>query len=345
MTTSINASDISTFFQTSSKAKNDETNNIRERVLGCLSAPPQEFLADPEFGDSWRIVQKEWTDILTEIAKNENIPEYTNIKTILKGGRKFNYDADIMYFNGDDCVSTQKIEFKNGGTSIGNLPQFLSLPVKFAAFSVSYDEFYYDNYLDSYMACDDGITQPKPSLHEYKKLVISVKSSHPLFVQMKERECVQTKEKQTIVNTSITDYLTQYGNQINIAMFSDKINESQNGKIFVMWSNGKFYIDKFTQSEMSDMTFQSVKNGNVIQLSTHSIVYNLLLRWRNHKGILNPAWQISLTRPHTKTTKMKKPKQQVKHICDVCLKRFAMKTGLRRHMETHIVLIPIVLEN
>ena len=33
--------------------------------------------------------------------------------------------------------------------------------------------------------------------------------------------------------------------------------------------------------------------GNVIEVKSGLSIYNLLLRWRNHKGILNPAWQIS----------------------------------------------------
>jgi predicted secreted protein len=50
---------------------------------------------------------------------------------------------------------------------------------------------------------------------------------------------------------------------------------------------------------MSDIKFHSIKNGNTIVLQSAanpSTTFHLLLRWRNHKGILNPAWQISLKR-------------------------------------------------
>ena len=36
-----------------------------------------------------------------------------------------------------------------------------------------------------------------------------------------------------------------------------------------------------------------VKNRNTIVLMSDNYEYHLLLRWRNHAGILNPAWQIS----------------------------------------------------
>lgn len=47
---------------------------------------------------------------------------------------------------------------------------------------------------------------------------------------------------------------------------------------------------------MADMIFHCIKNGNILELKTSNNIYRLLLRWRNHKGILNPAWQISMKR-------------------------------------------------
>ena len=44
------------------------------------------------------------------------------------------------------------------------------------------------------------------------------------------------------------------------------------------------------------MTFHGIRNGNVIEVQSGPTLYRLLLRWRNHKGILNPAWQISMKR-------------------------------------------------
>jgi hypothetical protein len=109
-----------------------------------------------------------------------------------------------------------------------------------------------------------------------------------------------------IAAMSITDYLTQYGNTINIEYFTEKVRTTQSDKIYILWHNGKFYIDKIHDNEMSGIYFHSIKNGNVIELkSSSNTTYSLLLRWRNHKGILNPAWQISMKRisnPDTNNT-------------------------------------------
>jgi len=294
---SMSVSDITTFFTTSTRAENDATNKVREQVLKLLCNPPKEYLEHPEFGNSWHIVCSAWNDELKKIGEETGVPEYTSTRINVKGGRTFNYDGNVMYCNGTNVVATRTIEFKNGGSSIGELPQFLSLQAKFGMFQEKYDKFYYENYLDKYIACDDEITETKPSLQVYLKNVTSTKYDvAPFFAEIKKRELFFQKEKNAIVNASITDYLTRYGKDIDINSLSEKVKATQTNKIFLLWSNGKFCSDKISEEEMSDMKYHSIKNGNVLEVKSGNTIYGLLLRWRNHKGILNPAWQISMKR-------------------------------------------------
>jgi hypothetical protein len=115
----------------------------------------------------------------------------------------------------------------------------------------------------------------------------------PFFSQLKAREPFFKKEKFQVVNESITDYLNQYGAQLDLLAFAEKIRRTQTDKIYMLWSDERFYIDKILDNEMACMNEISIKNGNVIEVKSGGTIYNLLLRWRNHKGILNPAWQIS----------------------------------------------------
>lgn len=238
-------SDIATFFNTSTRAENDATNKIREKVLTILSDPPKEYLDNAEFGHLWAIVCEAWTKALKTLAEDTGIPEYTSVEFKKKGGRKFNYDGDAMYYNGTDLVASRPIEFKKGGSSISKQPQFLSLQAKFPLFTETYDRFWYANYLDKYIACDSGITEPKPSLEIYLKNVTNTKYSiTPFFEQLKKRELFFQKEKNSVVNTSITDYLSKYGSTIDIATFCEKVKASQSEKVYLLWSNGKFCSDR-----------------------------------------------------------------------------------------------------
>ena len=293
----MSVSDITTFFSTSTRDENDATNKVREKVLKLICDPPKEYLDNVEFGNSWRIVYEAWNDALKKIAEETSVPTYTSTQIKVRGGRKFNYDADVMYYNGTTLVANRKIEFKNGGSNISDLPQFLSLQAKIGLFAETYDKFWYEHYLDKYIACDSTITETKPSLQLYLKNVTSTKYTiTPFFAQLKTRELFFQKEKNEVVNNSITDYLDKYGKELDIQSFSEKVKATQTDKIYLLWCNGKFCSDKLSELEMSDMKYHSIKNGNVLEVKSGNTIYGLLLRWRNHKGILNPAWQISMKR-------------------------------------------------
>jgi hypothetical protein len=286
-------SDILSFGLTSSRGGNDATNKMRESILPILSGPPTEYLAHPDYGQQWLSCSNAWNTALHEIAEQKGI-KYNTTRVHLKGGRTFNYDADLSYYNESELIDTVKIEFKKGGNSIVKLPQFLSLQVKCGLFPETYDKFYYEKYIDKYIACDTEITEPKPDLALYLKCVSVINYNIlPFFSQLKAREPFFKKEKFQVVNESITDYLNQYGAQLDLLAFAEKIRRTQTDKIYMLWSDERFYIDKILDNEMACMNEISIKNGNVIEVKSGASIYNLLLRWRNHKGILNPAWQIS----------------------------------------------------
>jgi len=317
--------DIGAFFKTSSRDQNDASNKVREPVLTILSSPPTEFLANETYGSQWTQVSDEWNKVMTKIAPQtadtaDTTPHH-KIKVDLKAGRLFNYDADITFLDGETgaTLTKRKAEFKYNAARINELPQFLSLQARYSLFQASpaiptYDEFYYTNYLPKYIAIDTGRNPndpndiqlalaelPKPPLEEYLNAVTKTDTKDlPFFAQLKEREDILfKKEKSALVDESITQYLTLYGSQIDVSAFTAKLVADQTDKHYILWKNGKFHYDTIAQEEMSDLQFHSIKNGNTIVLQSAtkpSIEYHLLLRWRNHKGILNPAWQISMKR-------------------------------------------------
>ena len=287
---SIEAKDIVHFFTKSTRNNNDMSNKIREQILPILNRVPKEFI-ESEYGEQWSNVSHAWENVLCRIAEESKI-EYSSISVQIKGGRGYNYDADIIYQGEQQYI--RKIEFKNGALNIKELPQFLSLQAGIPIFPVTYDTFWFDYYLDLYMRCDSGITELKPDRELYLKTVKSIRSDVPFFVQLKERESIFQKEKNRVVNDSITDYLTQYGHTINILLFKHKLFHSQEDKIFILWKDHTFHIDRMPI--LDEIQFHSIKNGNMIVLQQENTLYKCLLRWRNHKGILNPTWQISLSK-------------------------------------------------
>ncbi|MFN9939045.1 MAG: hypothetical protein ACK56I_06180, partial [bacterium] len=142
-----------------------------------LSSPPTEFLAHETYGSQWKQVSDEWNKVMTKIAPQTadttdttdttTTTPHHKIKVELKGGRVFNYDADITFLDGETgaTLTKRKAEFKYNAARINELPQFLSLQARYSLFTASpaspaspaiptYDEFYYTNYLPKYIAID-----------------------------------------------------------------------------------------------------------------------------------------------------------------------------------------------
>ena len=286
----VNKSDITTFFTTSSRNDNDATNKKRENALASLLTVPADYLSDPTHGQQWKMVRDDWIRVLRAFTPD---PE-REATTKLMGGRKYNYDIDLAIKNSTN--NTHKLEFKYGGTKITELPQFLSLQAKAPLFPLTFPQFYYDNYIDKYLAADDGITEPKPPLTQYLDMVTKVNYDvSPFFAKLKERENVNKAQKDKIVNDGITDYLNTYGSKIDAAAFTEKVKETQRDKVYMLWSNGKFNMDQL-ETENLNFEFYQIRNGNLLEVKSGDLVCSMLLRWRNHKGVLNPAWQISLKR-------------------------------------------------
>jgi hypothetical protein len=298
---------ISAFFTSSTRSGNDAANKIREKVLETIITPPIEYLQDTDYGHLWQHVHNEWNAILAKIIDRTL---YSSVELKILAGRGNNHDANLI------CSSTGstldridrivKIEFKYGGKSICSIPQFLSLQTNqptLKMFDEPYDIFYYNHYIDLYIACDPvGITEPKPPLETYLKCVRNTDYTiHPFFAQLKEREPNAKLNKNKVVNDSIRDYLVRYAHSIDTAQLTQKIIQTQKDKIYLLWSNQQFHLDEIHINSIRNIEFAAISNkGNVIQLRAgvgiHRLAFHMLLRWRNHKGILNPAWQISMKR-------------------------------------------------
>jgi hypothetical protein len=65
----------------------------------------------------------------------------------------------------------------------------------------------------------------------------------------------------------------------------------------MLWDKKRetFIKEQFDKKDITITRYSHIKNNNTIVLNTESNkTVNMLLRWKNRIGILNPAWQISL---------------------------------------------------
>jgi hypothetical protein len=287
-------SDIESFFKKGIKNDNDKDNGIREDILCKLNIIPDEYINHNTYGSKWKIMKTKWLGVLHEIYNDP----YEKIIVNKMAGRKYNYDFNVVYLLEKQISIVKKVEFKYNGKAIHKLPQFLQLTENCGFIKKSYAEFYYDNYLQKQVSLITGLELLDKET--YLKLVKGTNySSNPFFCLLKEIEINKSIKNSInlLVDTSIREYLELYGNTICIKSVYQRLRTTQSDKIFILWNNNEFYVDKLDIS--SNIIYKGIKNNNTIVLEDldNSHEYHLLLRWKNHKGVLNPAWQISLRRP------------------------------------------------
>jgi len=296
--------DVCCFFDSNNnRGKNDELNKIRENVIEKLPFIHEDYFNHTEYGNQWSKLRDKFDNTLPLLCKNE----FCNYKIKKMAGRNYNYDFNFTFFDYDyNIIKEEHLEFKHNSNNIFKLPQFLSLNINSDILKTSYSEFYYKNYLDKYLAIvnnldsdknivDTNTIIKKPDLNTYLKYITSINYEvHPFFDQLRKREEIKKKEKFEVVDESIKVFLNTYGNEIDLQKLTEKFQSTQDNKMYLLWDLKDFHVNHIEKENFVIHHFLGIRNNKTIEVSSNKYKFELRLRWRNHKGILNPAWQISV---------------------------------------------------
>lgn len=291
---------INAFFSISNKQDNSIINHQREEVISQLLEIPPEFLSNVEYGAKWQQIRNCFFDYL---STNFSYIDINDLAIIKKAGRLFNYDFDLI-----SKGITYKIEFKFNSKSIDSIAEFLNLSEKkqiikpISNENTLYSNYFYENYLDLIINKSEiKFTNEKPTKFQYLKYIYqSNYHKHPLFTWLKEQETNKAfyDWKSEIVRNSITSYLEKFKNQIDFVKLEYEFERTQNNKHYLMWYEDRFYYDYIHPNQLKLTGEVSIKNGNTYVLKTKcpKSEIHMLLRWKNHLGVLFPAYQIKLIR-------------------------------------------------
>jgi len=291
--------DISYFMDANSRAENDSANRVREDILLSLYSDfPKSYFTDETYGNIWTDIRNKFRKVIDSLYSEK----FDKVVLEKKAGMSHNYDFVVKYYDtNNNILSELKLEFKNNNTSIDKLPQILELydkdmsqEGKYKMTNYTYAEHYYENYLDDYLETDDTLTVEKPDLDVYLSKVSDIKYKHPFFQNLYKSKENAKKEKQEIVNNSISSYLEDYANTFDFTEIEKKLRESQSDKTFLFWNGNDFVIDTINVA--------NIKFGDIIKiadkyidLQVDGLQYNLRLRfnWGNNNGVANPRWKFT----------------------------------------------------
>jgi hypothetical protein len=272
------------------RENNDSANKSRERILASLYNSVDVVLQD---------LRVKWRTFLQSLCASP----YADVSVKIKGGRGANYDFEITFLSSNNtAVQVTRAEFKHNATAIDTLPEYFSPAADKPYLPRSYAEVFYDEYVDRICDVYSGLSDHKPDRTTYVRFVYNNKyDRHSFFRTLYDMETNGTrdqyKQKQVIVRESIQRYLEKYAKDLDVTRLTEDIRDRQRGKVFVLWTLREFVTDTLSEDELEITHVERIKNGNtIVAVSKAGTKHNMLLRWKNHLGILYPAWQISLTR-------------------------------------------------
>lgn len=287
-----------------SRDYNYKSNEMRENIIGCIHHIYENYYEcyyeDPIYGKNWVDLKNKLDNAIMKTTKIK----YDNYKLIHKGGMNYNYDFILKFLSNDKIVEELPLEFKYNNSKLSDLPQFLELydkdiKNKYDLCSISYAEFYYDNYLDKYLKIDKKITEIKPNKEIYLENVFDIKYKHTFFENMHKNKNNFIKEKRNLAAESITEYINKYCNSFNFEKLTEKIKKSQINKIFLLWNNDDFHVEKINVENIKiigiiEKNVKSIKNL-YFDVNVENFIYNIRIRinWGNSGGLCNPRWKFT----------------------------------------------------
>jgi len=209
----------------------------------------------------------------------------------------------IRFFNGT-TITERNVEYKFGAGGVTSLPQILSVGANKPYHSRLYAEDFYDTALDQLLEIHGLSPTLKPTKEQYLKHVHSdSKKSLPLWQPLYDSEGTmsseQIRKRDCLVSTSITTFLESVVAETNIAAITAELQRTQTDKNILLDNNTTFSFDTVYEDEReitSVIGLNKQKNSILLQSKRPGTTYAMLLRWKNHKGILYPAWQIKIIR-------------------------------------------------
>ena len=295
--TSIIEKDINLFNIISNKSKNDSSNKKRENIILLLLNDKNPYPKNKK----WIDIQNKLKDYI-KLLKPKNTLKYTVDK---KGGRKYNFDFSIKYYDTDNkFIKEDCIEFKANVSELKQCPQFVSpmKPSQYFDCDVTYEEYYYDNYLGQ--ICD-RLCIDKPEKNIYLKQIHSpspkcVKNIQIAYYMGCSRSSKFTGlyddiENYKFMNKCMVDSINNFitNNNLNIDKMNNYLINTQKNKKYMLWDKNKFNLEIVNIDNYNINNVIKIKNNNCIVCKTNSgNNINILLRWKNGNGVAYPAFQI-----------------------------------------------------
>lgn len=281
------------FQRPSSKSKNDSYNNVREEIIASIIN--KQINDDYYSDDRWSNLKDAIHEYIQLLCTTFNITHIHTIDCKRAGGRGKHHDFNLTI--NDEIY---KIEFKYNAEKINDAPQFVSPAKPSQYLEDNFEEFYHPHL----KRVSEGTNLKIPDLAVYLKEIHTDKPNCMLDFQTKYyKGCSKSsrysgeqsdidfyKKAIEISKETIQDFIGK--TDLNMVQLTEYLLETQKNKLYMMYKNGKFHLQKINIDNYIIESFTKKLNC-YIAITKSGIKLKILLRWKNGNGIAYPAFQIS----------------------------------------------------
>ena len=288
------------FQQKGEKRLNDRDNKLREHII-------ENIINDKLYYKTFPNEQTLYNNLSVQLKKSLSSlcdMKHDTMKLEVMAGRQHNFDFNLRFHKRDKIIKTIKLEFKYGASTSLKCPQFYSKDVKGLPLfnNTNYIRYFY-NHLDEFInsfpiTVSTTLKSNRPkTFDEYRKIVNDTSYKHPFqqtIYRFNKTYTDNNMKHKRFVDKHIGEYLNNQ--KIENVLFDSirKLLQKQDDKVYLLYRNGMFYTENIGSVSIQN-TKMSVKNNNtLIFASNNEYDLSFLLRWKNHKGVALPAWQIKL---------------------------------------------------
>ena len=234
---------------------------------------------DDEYIENWSYIYLITFQLLEDISNSDDF------EIAQKAGRKYNNDFELRA-NGNIYF----IEFKTN-----SIPQVVSVYCNNSVFSsLDYPRYFYENFLKEIVGNNVQMIRLDAYLKDITKTKPELTDNPEFFRYLKENV-----GNHPAINQSIKEFLEENHMKFNLEEISDYLEHNLTKKTFILYDSNKQEYKRLEQIHPKDVKLlkidSTIFNSNTINAYSETYIFKFLLRWKNHKGCLGPAWQISIS--------------------------------------------------
>lgn len=285
-------------FNLSTKKENDSKNKMRERIVENIinNTIPLYYYDDQR----WSNLKREIDYYICELMKIKNIDTIVQVTCVIMAGRNHNYDYNIT-INDEQFY----VELKYNVQTVNDAPQFVS-PMNPSQFMINLEQLSFEDHHYQYLSqIVENTPILVPPLDIYKNDIHSPKPKCFVEAQNKYyKGCSKSsqysgdkmdiafyKNANQISKESIKEFIRK--SDLDINKLTTYLLKTQIDKNYMLYKEGKLYLQKINQDDYTIVSFVKNKRMNgFVATSKSGIKIKILLRWKNGNGIAFPAFQI-----------------------------------------------------